>query len=424
MTAIDDVLHLQDVHSHFQPIVDLGTGAVVGYEALSRGPQGSLHGPDALFAAARVAGRLRELDELCRRVALRTALEVGVTSPLTLFVNVEPEVLETAALDELVEVAAAADGDLQVVLEITERALAARPADLMATAQRVRSAGLRIALDDVGAHDLSLAFLPLLRPDVVKLDLTLVQQRPSPDIAAIMNAVNAYAEQTGALVLAEGIENETHRATALALGACLGQGWLFGRPAPTIAATAPRSALELPAITGHRLTPSPFGSLPPGTALRQSTKPLLVEISKHLEREAARLGSTAVVVSTFQEARHLTPSTVRRYRDLAQRVGFVGAIGEGLPDEPLEGVRGGRLAHDDIVHGEWAVAVLAPHFAAALLARDLGDDGPDADRRFEFALTYDRERVAAAARSLMSHITPQVPVPAAPPGAAGAIRSP
>ncbi len=61
------------------------------------------------------------------------------------------------------------------------------------------------------------------------------------------------------------------------------------------------------------------------------------------------------------------------------------------------------------MRGEWAVAVLAPHFAAALLARDLGDDGPDADRRFEFALTYDRERVAAAARSLMSHITPQAP---------------
>lgn len=410
MTAIDEVLAHQDVRTHFQPIVDLDTGGVVAYEALSRGPQGPLHGPDALFAAARGAGRLRELDELCQRVALRSALEVGVTSPLTLFVNVEPEVLDTAALDELVTITADAGGDLQVVLELTERALAARPADLLATARRVRSAGLRIALDDVGTHDLSLAFLPLLRPDVVKLDLRLVQQRPSPDVAAIMTAVNAYAEQTGALVLAEGIEGTGHRATALALGATLGQGWLFGRPGPTIGSAAAGAGLRLPATTDHRLDPSPFGCRPPGAALRRSTKPLLIEISKHLEREAARLGSTAVVVSTFQDARHLTPSTVRRYRDLAARVGFVGALGHGLPEEPVEGVRGGQLAEDDVVRSEWVVTVLAPHFAAALLARDLGDDGPDAERTFEFALTYDRETVAAAARSLLSRITPRPPI--------------
>ena len=79
---------------------------------------------------------------------------------------------------------------------------------------------------------MSLAFLPLLRPDVVKLDLRLVQERPGPAIAEIMNAVNAHAERTGAVVLAEGIETEEHLVMARALGATLGQGWLFGRPGP------------------------------------------------------------------------------------------------------------------------------------------------------------------------------------------------
>ena len=73
--------------------------------------------------------------------------------------------------------------------------------------------------------------MPILRPDVIKLDLRLVQARPTLEIAAIMNAVAAESERTGALVVAEGSETERHRVTVVALGATLGQGWLFGYPA-------------------------------------------------------------------------------------------------------------------------------------------------------------------------------------------------
>ena len=76
------------------------------------------------------------------------------------------------------------------------RALAARPAELLQTVQRIREIGWGLALDDVGADSMSLSFMPLLRPDVVKLDLRLVQERPGPEIAEIMNAVNAHAERT------------------------------------------------------------------------------------------------------------------------------------------------------------------------------------------------------------------------------------
>ncbi|RKS75460.1 PAS domain S-box-containing protein/diguanylate cyclase (GGDEF)-like protein [Motilibacter peucedani] len=405
--GIEDVLGAGAVRSVFQPIVELDTGSVVAYEALARGPEGPLERPDVLFAAAREAGRLAELDELCRRTALRGAVAAGVVPPLTLFVNVEPEVLDTAPLDELLAIAADAPHGLQVMLEITERALAARPAELLATVTRLRAAGWRIALDDVGADDLSLAFMPLLRPDVVKLDLRLVQQRPGPAVAEIMNAVNAYAERTGALLLAEGIEDEGHLEMARALGARLGQGWMFGRPAATLATALATAPLDLPAtVPAGASQDSPFRCLPEGTALRRSTKPLLIEVSKHLEREALRFGSTCVVVATFQEARHFTAPTAHRYRELAERVGFVAAIGDGLPAEPVAGVRGADLTEGDPVHGEWDIAVLAPHFSAALLARDLGDGGPDMERTFEFALTYDRDVVADAAAALMSRVLP------------------
>src|ERR1700710_1632565 len=78
---VDDVravLAAGGIHSLFQPIVDLDTGAVVAYEALARGPQGPLHAPDALFSAARRAGCLAELDDACRRAAFRGARTAGI----------------------------------------------------------------------------------------------------------------------------------------------------------------------------------------------------------------------------------------------------------------------------------------------------------------------------------------------------------
>ena len=419
-SLVDHVLRTRGVRTEFQPIVDLDTAAVVAYEALSRGPAGPLERPDALFDAARAARRLAEVDELCRHVALASAIEAGIFAPHTLFVNVEPEVLESGRLADLVTLAEGAPGRLQIVLEITERALAARPAELLDTVRRLRAAGWRVALDDVGADDMSLAFMPLLRPDIVKLDLRLVQKRPGPAVAEIMNAVNAYAERTGAVLLAEGIENEVHVEMARALGARLGQGWMFGRPAPLPAPHLPVGTLTLGPAAVTPLPASPFACLPADVPLRRSTKPLLIELSKFLEREAARLGSTCMVVAAFQEARHFTAPTATRYRELVERIGFVAAIGEGLGAEPVTGLRGSDLSPDDPVRGEWDIVVLAPHFAAALLARDLGDDGVDLERRFEFALTYDREVASTAAECLMSRVLAHPPAhePATPAGPA------
>jgi EAL domain-containing protein (putative c-di-GMP-specific phosphodiesterase class I) len=406
MRTIDQIVETGAISTVFQPIVDLRSERIVAYEALSRGPAGALHRPDLLFAAAREAGLEAQLDAACRTSALRSARAAGVRDPLTLFVNVEPGTIDCADLDELIELARGLD----VVLEITERAIAARPAELLATARRLRSAGWRIALDDVGADRMSLAFMPLLRPDVVKLDLSLVQRRPGQAVAEIMNAVNAYAERTGALVLAEGIEDERHMVMAEALGAELGQGWLFGRPEPTADPFAEHGRLTLPPAQLPSDDTSAFAHLPPGTELRRSTKALLVEVSRYLEREAARLGRTCLVLSTFQHVRHFTPQTRNRYRRLAVDVGFVAAIGEGISTQPLPGVRGADLDPSDPIRQEWDIVVLAPHFSAALLARDLGDDGPDLQRRFEFALTYDRDAVAGAAEALMTHVVPVVPV--------------
>jgi len=79
----------------------------------------------------------------------------------------------------------------------------------------------------------------------------------------------------------------------------------------------------------------------------------------------------------------------------------VGAYGMGLPASPAPGVRGVALDESEALRGEWNVIVLSPHFAAAFVGHDLGDDGPDAARRFEFAITHDRGLVIEAARTLL-----------------------
>ena len=118
-----------------------------------------------------------------------------------------------------------------------------------------------------------------------------------------------------------------------------------------------------------------------------------------------------VLLACFQEARHFTPATTRRFARIAGRVPLVAALGAGLGGEPAPGVRGAGLADNDALRGEWNVLVVGPHRAAALVARDLGDDGPDGERRFDFVLTHDRALVVEAARALLPWLAPAPFIP-------------
>jgi len=408
-TSLGHILRDGLVRAVYQPIVDLDAGDVVAFEALARGPEGSpLERPDLLFDAARRTGRLVELDWACRSAAVRGAMEAGFGPPLTLFVNVEPETLGTAPPAPSAALLDRAQHELALVVECTERAITGRPAELLATLAAVRRRGWAVAVDDVGADPGSLALMPFLRADVIKLDLRLVQQRPSSSIAEIVSAVNAEAERSGACVLAEGIETEAHAATARAMGATLGRGWLFGRPGPLpdrLPTPAHGLSRGMPEVTDLDAG-SPYAVATATRAPRDADKRLLIEVSKHLERQALALGRPTVVVGAFQEGRFFTPTTASRYTVLAESAAFVGALGEGMPLAPAPQVRGAVLDHDDPVRGEWDLAVVGPHFAGALVARDLGDDGPDLDRRFEFVLTYERELVVDVASALLARIAP------------------
>jgi EAL domain-containing protein (putative c-di-GMP-specific phosphodiesterase class I) len=414
-TELDTILRKGRLRSVFQPIAELDTGLTVAYEALARGPENSpLKWPDQLFAAARRCDRLNELDLACQNTAMEAALRAGLTGSWTVFINIEPEAARDA-MRAPGDVLAAQGGQLaqaarlRVIAELTERSLTADPSELLNLVARVRSRGWGIALDDVGADRNSLALLPFVRPDVIKLDLRLIQQRPSAEIAEIFSAVNAEAERSGTAVLAEGIEDRAHLNTARSLGATLGQGWLFGRPGPPPKSAAPPAAGTIPAIQRdpEASAEAPFALAAAAVPPRLARKDLLIEISKHLERQAMHSGEATAVLASFQDAAFFTPATRRRYSQLAQRAAFVGVLGRGMPLSPMPGIRGGQLSLAEPLFSEWDIAVIGPHFASCLTARDLGDSGPDRQRRFEFVLSHKRELAIKVATALLSRISLQ-----------------
>ncbi len=402
------------LHSVYQPIVDIRSLAGVGYEALARGPEGSpLASPAELFGAARRGGQLAELDRACREAAIQGAWSSGLGTGAALFVNVEPDAVDGDELFSDVALEEIRASRLRVFVEVTESALTARPAELLATIERVRRAGVGVALDDVGADDRSLALMPFLRPDVVKLDLRLVEDAATAKVARTVNAINAEAERTGALVLAEGIETDSHLFRAAAVGAQLGQGWLFGLPGPLPVSVPEAVDADIPVIhpvPSHHGRATPFTVVSEQRPCRRGDKKLLLRLSRQLEAQAAEIGHQAVVLASFQHRRFFTETQAAGYRDLAERVAFVGVSGEEVDEHPAPGVRGADLRGRSDLAREWNVLVVGPHFAGGFVARDLGDEGPDEARRFDFAMTFDRELVSAASAILMHHVSPSADV--------------
>lgn len=226
------VLAEAEFWSVYQPIVSLADRSVVGHEALLRGlVDGREVGGGDLFFVAESAGWLDRLDRIGRESAIAGA--VPWLGDDDLFVNVNPTSIyrPQVCLASTERVAHDAGVDPhQLVFEVVESHAIADRGHLVSVLEHYRSLGWRVALDDVGSGWSSLSLLAAIRPDVVKLDKGLVQELPDDGARAVLRAVTDLAHQLGAVVVAEGIETEELAEEVAALGADMGQGWLFGRP--------------------------------------------------------------------------------------------------------------------------------------------------------------------------------------------------
>src|SRR5204862_746572 len=131
--------------------------------------------------------------------------------------------------------------------------------------------------------------------------------------------------------------------------------------------------------------------------------PITHPMSKHRETQAHSLGETCVVLAMFEDAQFFTGATKARYATLARETAFVGVIGAGMPPEPAPGVRAANIDANDELFDQWGIAVVAPHFAAAFVARPFGDRNvADAERQYDFALTYNRQFLVDTPPNMMS----------------------
>jgi EAL domain-containing protein (putative c-di-GMP-specific phosphodiesterase class I) len=226
------VLAEAEFWSVYQPIVSLADRSVVAHEALLRGVVDNREvGGGDLFFVAEQAGWLDRLDRIGRESAITGAADwLGHAD---LFINVHPTSIYRpqvclASTERAVHDAGIAAG--QLVVEVVESHAIADRGHLVSVLEHYRSLGWRVALDHVAAGWSSLSLLAAVRPEVVKLDKGLVQELPDAGARTVLRALVELAHQLGAVVVAEGIETERLADEVTALGADLGQGWLFGRP--------------------------------------------------------------------------------------------------------------------------------------------------------------------------------------------------
>ncbi|SEC13197.1 diguanylate cyclase/phosphodiesterase [Pseudomonas mohnii] len=233
LSALSSILTQSGLHSLFQPIICLSERRILGYEALSRGPSNSpLHSPIALFAVARQAGRLSELEIACRESACRRFNEQQL--PGKLFLNVSPESLLEAAHQPGRTLQLLDDFGIppsQVVIELTEQT----PTDdfeLLQTAlHHYRAMGFSIALDDLGAGYSSLRLWSELRPDYVKIDRHFIDGIHQDALKReFVGSILQIAKASRAQVIAEGIELPEELAVLTEMGVDLVQGYLLCRP--------------------------------------------------------------------------------------------------------------------------------------------------------------------------------------------------
>ncbi|MBV1853648.1 sensor domain-containing phosphodiesterase [Catellatospora tritici] len=398
----DAVISRAALYPVFQPVVDLSTGDTVGYEALIRGPSGTAFAtPERLFRQGAKAGRLAELDWICRAAVCRAAIASCLPPHIPLFVNTEPAALRTPAPAQLAETFQAAARQLQVVVEISARSLAEDPAGLLAAISGVRESGLRVVLEDVG-DDSALAMLPLLSPDVIKFDRAIVQDRTTPTVSAVVNAVLAEAERTGATVVAEGIESEQHLATARSMGATLGQGWFFGRPEP-LPDELPAQGPELSRVPVGEAVRTPYEAAAAQRPVHRADRDTLYHLSRHLENQFPRLTEPPVLLAAFQQADRFDQPTRDRYAPLAERSALTAVFARDLADSLGDDISGIPLTDDDPLTREWTVIMLGAHFAGGLFATER-DEGS-----YDYVLTYDRRLVVEAAQPLLRRMLPARP---------------
>ncbi len=247
----------------FQPVVELVSGRVTGFEGLVRPAAGSgFDNPGSLFVAAERCGRTVELDQACLEVIAAAAAAIPEDRSVSL--NLSPRSLEAPefsahalarTLDRL------GLSPERVVIELTEREAVDDMDLLRANLEACRRAGMRIAADDVGSGNAGLRLLSQIHFDIVKIDLSLVQGGAARESSlAVLRSLVELAKRWGSVVVAEGVETPEQLRVLRSLDVTAAQGYLLGRPSDDVTV----DSVDLEAL----LAPPPTPNIPGWASIR------------------------------------------------------------------------------------------------------------------------------------------------------------
>jgi diguanylate cyclase (GGDEF)-like protein len=247
----------------FQPVVELSTGRVTGFEGLVRPAAGSgFDDPGTLFVAAEKSGRTVELDQACLEVLAGAAASIPADRSVSL--NLSPRSLEAPefsahALARTLERLGLSPS--RVVIELTEREAVDDMDLLRSNLQACRRTGMRIAADDVGSGNAGLRLLSQIHFDIVKIDLSLVQGGVARESSlAVLRSLIDLAKRWGSVVVAEGVETPEQLRVLRGLDVTAAQGYLLGPPSDDVTI----ASVDLEAL----LAPPPISNSPGWASIR------------------------------------------------------------------------------------------------------------------------------------------------------------
>jgi len=236
--GLKGVIGKRQLRPAFQPVRHLPDGAIMGYEALIRGPHGTnLEPPTMLFAIAHENEMGVELETLClETIFANLPRAVG---DRRLFVNASAMLLRHPIFLDERNLAGINRSHGDVVVEISEKEMVSDYEAFQEVLQLVRRAHMKIAIDDAGSGYSGLETILHMKPDYIKVADSLVRNiHNDPIKREIIASLAAIGHRIGAELIAEGVEVEAERKTLVDLDIAFGQGFLLGRPAFQISARA------------------------------------------------------------------------------------------------------------------------------------------------------------------------------------------
>ncbi len=224
---VNSLLDISNFRTVYQPIIDLATEQVAGFEIYTRGPDGAFENPGDLFRVCIDNNILTQVDLQCLKLGIEMSADVAEN--MRVHVNLFPSTILDTPIERLLEIFPQDKGGRTYCVEISEQQFIGDPTFMREHVQKLRSAGVLVAIDDIGFGRNSLETLIFLEPDVIKVDRTYVTGISEDKYKVrLLKRLTNVAKSLGAEVVAEGVERREDLPVLQELGIHFAQGFLWG----------------------------------------------------------------------------------------------------------------------------------------------------------------------------------------------------